>query len=103
MYHALKVTLDLYLARLAEQGEFEHLAGEGKPLDLSQDAPTAIDKLLAEAGARPVPVLLKRDIQALREQIAATVNPAARHVLMRKLADTHTRLAIEIEAYNRYR
>jgi hypothetical protein len=103
MTHPLNLTLDLYLQRMAARGAFDHLDGEGAPLDISGDAPSVIDKLLREADAKPVPVLLSQEIAALRTQLAATEHIAERRVLQKTIADRQTRLAIEIEAYNRFR
>jgi hypothetical protein len=102
MAHPLNLTIDLFLSRMEAQGEFDQLAGSGEPIaDLDAPAPTVIDKLLAESEAKPVPVVLNIEIAAIRERLRAEHDPAARKAIMKELADRQTRLAIEIEAYNR--
>lgn len=103
MSHPLNLTIDLLLHRMEENGEFDHLPGAGKPLDhLSDPVTTVLDRLLAEAGAKPVPVVLNAEIAAIRARLAETTDAGARKAVMRELADKLTRYAMEIEAYNRY-
>ncbi|SNT34693.1 DUF1992 domain-containing protein [Tropicimonas sediminicola] len=102
MAHPLNLTIDLFLSRMEARGEFDDLSGSGEPIpDLEGPAPSVIDKLLAESDARPVPVLLNIEIAALRERLNGEHDPALRKDIMKELADKQTRLAIEIEAYNR--
>ena len=102
MAHPLNLTIDLFLSRMEAKGEFDDLAGSGEPIpELDGPAPTVIDKLLAESDGKPVPVLLNMEIAAIRERLRAEHDPAQRLAIQKELADKQTRLAIEIEAYNR--
>ena len=102
MYHPLNLTLDLYLKRMAENGEFDHLEGEGKPIDLSPEAPTVLDKLMMEADVKPVVVLLNQKQIEIRSRLATVHDPVKRKSVLRELADIQTRIAIEIEAHKRF-
>ncbi|WP_068114072.1 DUF1992 domain-containing protein [Tropicimonas marinistellae] len=103
MSHPLNLTLEMMFQRLEAQGEFDHLAGAGQPIgNLSEPAPSVLDRIMAEADVKPVPVLLKIEIAAIRQRLAAERDPGARKDILRELADMQTRLAVEIEAYNRF-
>lgn len=102
MYHPLNLTLDLYLGRQAARGEFDHLEGEGMPLDLSAQAPSVLDKLMKEANVKPVVVLLSQKEVETRHRLSKARDPVTRRKILRELADLQTRIAIEIEAYSRF-
>ncbi len=103
MAHPLNLTIEYLLRRKEAEGEFDHLPGSGEPIEsLSEGAPSVFDRVLMEAGAKPVPVLLNIEIAAIRERLAAANDPQERKAIMKELADKQTRLAIEIEAYNKY-
>ncbi len=102
MYHPLNLTLDLYLQRMAAAGEFDHLEGEGKPLDLSPGGPGVMEKLLQEADVKPVIVVLQQKSTHLRSLLKNEGNPDGRRKIQRELADIHTRLAMEIEAWRAF-
>ena len=63
------------IADAIRRGEFDHLPGAGRPLDL-QDEPLVepeqrmANRILRNAGVAPAEVLLRREIAELRAQLA---------------------------------
>lgn len=73
------------------RGEFDHLPGAGRPLDLADDplVPAErrmMDHILKNAGVAPAEIGLRREIAALRTEIATLPAGAARDELRRRLA-----------------
>lgn len=91
------------LKALAE-GKLSGLEGEGKPLPDHPEA-ALVDpglamgmRIMAEAGALPPEVLLKRQVIAAQAALEAAEGPEARKAAMAKLADLTMRLALAEEA-----
>ena len=103
MHHPLNLTLDLYLQRMSDRGAFDHLEGAGKPLDLSQHAPSVLDKLMLESDVRPTVVVLIRQEVEIRKRLVEVRDPTIRKDILREIADVRTRIAIEIEATRSFR
>ena len=105
-----------WLSRLAERrilfsrarGELKGLAGEGKPLpdrpgDAFVDPGEAVGfRIMAEAGALPEEIRLKKRISDRRAVLAATEDAAGRRILEREIADLTMRLAMAEEARRRF-
>jgi len=105
-----------WLSRLVERrilaarakGALEGLEGEGKPLpDRPGDAfvdpgEAAGFRIMAEAGALPEEIRLKKRIEAARADLAAITDPAARRAAQRDLADLTMRLAMAEEARRKF-
>ena len=98
--------LSEYQIRKAErEGQLENLKGEGKPLpraaggDFSENVGF---RIMAEAGALPKEVELKREEDAQLKMLQATTNPALRKAEMKKLADIQLRRTIQEEARRKY-
>ncbi|MDV7144817.1 hypothetical protein R3X27_19220 [Tropicimonas sp. TH_r6] len=103
MHHPLNLTLDLYLKRKAEAGEFDHLEGEGKPLDLDPGRPGIIEKLLQEADVKPLVVMLHQKSTLLQGHLKDERDPDCRRRIQHQLADVQTRIGIEIETWRSLR
>ncbi|WP_158971505.1 DnaJ family domain-containing protein [Chachezhania sediminis] len=88
------------------EGQLDNLKGAGKPLQHSDGtgdfAEAAGFRIMAEAGAVPKEIELKKAVAAQLEVLKATVDPAARKEEMRKLADLQLKLAIQEEARRKY-
>jgi hypothetical protein len=91
--------------RLAEaQGQLQGLEGEGKPLperpgDALIDAGDAVGfRIMAEAGALPEEIVLKKQAAAQREVLATLTDPEARKAAMAELARIEMRQAMAEEA-----
>ena len=105
-----------WLGRLSErrilkslaEGRLQGLAGEGRPLpdrsgQAHLDAGEAIGfRIMAEAGALPEEIVLKKRVAAQRARLAALADPAERKAAMAELADLEMRQAIAEESRRRF-
>ncbi|SFC11782.1 DUF1992 domain-containing protein [Tropicimonas isoalkanivorans] len=92
------------LRKAEADGSLSNLSGAGKPLPDRPDAGlvdtgTAVGhRIMAEAGALPREISLKKELQALREQYAAESDPVAKKALMARMAEVQMRLGMEQDA-----
>lgn len=105
-----------WLSRLAErrmllaraQGKLSRLEGEGKPLpdrtaDAFVDPGEAVGfRIMAEAGALPEEIVLKKRLAEARARLAATEGAEARRAAEREVAELEMRLAMAEEARRRF-
>lgn len=105
-----------WLDRIAErqmlkaraEGKLSGLAGEGRPLpdrpgDAFIDPGEAIGfRIMAEAGALPEEITLKKAAEAQRARLAALTNPTERNAAMARLAEIEMREAMAREARRRF-
>ncbi|MCR9137765.1 MAG: DUF1992 domain-containing protein [Alphaproteobacteria bacterium] len=104
MSHPLDTIIESAIREAQARGEFDNLAGAGKPLeDVTNPADAVIDRLMKESKAVPPAVLLQRDIAACKDRLNRQGSEAARQRELKTLSDLQTRLAIELEAANKYR
>jgi hypothetical protein len=73
------------------RGEFAHLPGAGRPLAFDDDAMLSpeqrmTNKILGNAGFAPREVLLRRELAALRDEIAQLPAGALRQERLRRRA-----------------
>jgi len=105
-----------WLSRLAERrilfsrakGELDRLEGAGKPLperpgDAFVDPGEAIGfRIMAEAGALPEEITLKKRIAERRAALAQLHDATERRALEREIADLSMRLAMAQEARRKF-
>ncbi len=87
------------------EGQFDTLAGAGKPLPAAGDgdaAEAAGFRIMAEAGALPLEIELRKAVALQMTLLQATTDPDARKVEMARLADLQLRLAIQQEARRKF-
>jgi hypothetical protein len=89
-----------------ENGEFENLPGQGKPLNLDYLAGVPGDKraaftLLHNSGYLPEQVELLKEMADLRETLSACVDPEQTSVLTKKLRDLELRYNLSQELAGR--
>jgi len=86
------------------EGQLDNLKGAGKPLDLSGDgsADAVGFRIMAEAGALPREIELRKAVEAQTLVVRAAVDEAQRKVELKKLAELQLRLDIEQEARRRF-
>ena len=86
------------------EGQLTGLEGEGKPLperpgEAFVDTGTAVGhRIMAEAGALPQEITLKRALDAAREAWAEASDPAEKKARMAEIADLELKYAIAREA-----
>jgi len=86
------------------EGQFDSLKGAGKPLNLDGDGSAdAIGfRIMAEAGALPREIQLRKAVEAQVRILRGTTGEEARRREQKKLADLQLRLDIEQEARRRF-
>lgn len=86
------------------EGQFDKLKGAGKPLSDQPDGSTdAIGfRIMAEAGALPREIELRKAIESLMQTLPGLTDPAQRAAALKELADLQLRLDIEQEARRRF-
>ncbi len=97
-----------WMLKARAEGTLSGLEGEGKPLpdrtgDAFVSAGDAVGyRMMAEAGALPEEILLNREIDAVRAELADLTAPAARKAAMAKLARLEMRRNIAQEARRKF-
>ncbi len=87
------------------EGQLDHLKGEGEPLpaDVPGDAAAKVGfRIMAEAGALPREITLKKQIEAQKTAVARAIGTPDEKAAMQKLADLELRHSIEQEARRRF-
>jgi hypothetical protein len=87
------------------EGQFDNLTGAGQPLrsDFGADSVDAIGfRIMAEAGALPREVTLRKQVEDQTRILQQTTDPADRRREMARLADLQLRLDIEQEARRKF-
>lgn len=103
MSHPLNALINKVLNRAAETGEFDNLAGAGKPLPPQQSGKDPVlDRLLKQSRAKPPAVILKENINASQARLKDLTDPEERKAEMKVLADLQMQLTMELEAYRKY-
>ena len=79
------------ISEAIRRGEFDHLPGEGKPLEFDDEPFVSaeqrmVNHILKRAGCTPHEILLRKEIAALRQEIAALPPGPRRDALSRQLA-----------------
>ncbi len=99
-------------SKLAEQqirkaqaeGKLDNLKGAGKPLkrESGDTADAAGYRIMAEAGALPEEIQLRKAVEAQLAHLQTLTDPAERKTAMAKLADLQMRLSIAEEARRKF-
>ncbi len=93
------------IMRAQAEGQLDNLEGEGKPLPARAPGPldtAAGMRIMADAGAVPREIELKKEIETQRLVVQAAEGTLAWKKGMAKLADLQLRHAIEQEARKRF-
>lgn len=103
MAHPLDAMIKNAIREAQARGEFDNLAGAGKPIDnKANPADAVMDRLMKESKAAPPAVLLQQEIAACRDRLKNSSDEKARRQEQKNLSDLQTRLAIELEAARKY-
>jgi len=87
------------------EGQFDDLKGAGKPLPARGDGDFAEEagfRIMAEAGALPKEIELKKVLAAQARVVQATADPGQRKKEMAKFAEIQQALAIQEEARRKF-
>lgn len=88
------------------EGQFDNLAGAGKPLPPRASGGDVIEeagfRIMAEAGVVPEEIGLRKEIAAQKARMAEITDPALRKGAMAELARLELRHAIAMEARRKF-
>lgn len=100
MDHPLFDLIDQRIRDAQASGEFDNLAGAGKPLPNVDDRENAlINRLVRDSNAVPEIVSLSRELRRLRDELAATGDNTHRRDIMKDLSLMEARIAMARKAY----
>ena len=102
---SMKNLAERQILKAQAEGQLDGLAGEGEPLppDAGGDAAAAAGfRIMAEAGALPREIELKKQIDAQRAVAARAIGTPDEKAAMQKRADLELRHSIEQEARRRF-
>lgn len=100
MDHPLIDLINAKIREAEENGEFDNLAGAGKPLPKVDDPENAlINRLMKENGAVPEFVTLSRELTRLREELRETGDRTRRREIMTEMSMMDAKIAISRKAY----
>ena len=97
--------IERQILKAKAEGQLDDLEGAGKPLppaghgDMAEEAGF---RIMAEAGAVPEEVRLRREVTTQRQKLQNAGSSQQKREEMRKLADLELRLAIQEEARRKY-
>lgn len=95
--------IDLISAKIREaeaRGEFDNLAGAGKPLDLSDADADFLARALKDSDAVPEFVLLRRQLEELRAELP-NLPVSERKDVLRKIAELEPKIELAKQAWTR--
>ncbi|MEL6572501.1 MAG: DUF1992 domain-containing protein [Pseudomonadota bacterium] len=103
MTHPLDSLIDQIVGAATKRGEFDDLPGKGKPLPAVENPQDAVlARVMKEADATSPVVIIRKQILAAQDKLKGLTDPDARKAKMQVIADLHTQLAIEMEAFRKY-
>ena len=105
---SIESSIEARIREAIERGDFDNLAGRGKPLNLDDYFNTPEDLRMAFAMLKsnefvPEEVEIMREIAALREQLNDSQDPVAKEAIGKKLHDRSLALTLLLENRKRKR
>lgn len=103
MDHPLISLIDQAIAKAEREGQFDNLPGAGKPIDTSRDPMDALVERMREGAEVRSPIaVLRGQIVEAEEALKSCAGASERKAQMRVLSDLRLKLALEIEAVQRF-
>ncbi|MBO9399110.1 DUF1992 domain-containing protein [Shimia sp. R9_2] len=100
MDHPLIDLINQKIREAEEAGEFDNLAGAGKPLPKEEDPANAlINRLVKESGGVPEFVSLSRELAKLREELRETGDRTKRRDIMKDMSMMEARIEMARKAH----
>ncbi|WP_068312911.1 DUF1992 domain-containing protein [Polycladidibacter hongkongensis] len=100
--NGLDLLIEQQIAKAQSEGLFEDLEGAGKPLPKRNPHVDPMEeflyRMMAENGAVPQEIELKKQVDQLNEQLAQVTDKAERKGIMRQIADLQLKIDMEREA-----
>jgi hypothetical protein len=100
MDHPLIDLINQKIREAEDAGEFDNLAGAGKPLPKEDDPENALlNRLVKESGGVPEFVTLSRELAKLREELRETGDRTRRRDIMRDMSMMEARIDMARKAH----
>lgn len=100
MDHPLIDLINQKIREAEEAGEFDNLAGAGKPLPMEEDPENAlINRLVKESGGVPEFVSLSRELAKLRGELRETGDRTKRRDIMKDMSMMEVRIEMARKAH----
>ncbi|WP_422050476.1 DUF1992 domain-containing protein [Shimia sp.] len=100
MDHPLIDLINQKIREAEEAGEFDNLAGAGKPLPKEEDPENALlNRLVRESGGVPEFVSLSRELAKLREELRETGDRTKRRDIMKDMSMMEARIEMARKAH----
>lgn len=93
--------IDAMMKRARENGDFDNLPGQGKPLDPAKLKADPFAKVYGDGVMTPLGEI-QRDIDAARAKLSGVRDPDARRQLQETIAKLETKKAIEMETWKQF-
>ena len=105
---SIESSIEQRIREAIERGEFDNLAGRGKPLDLDAYFNTPEELRMAFAMLKsnefvPEEVEMLKEIKQLRAEVAEATDETEKAALIKKLNEKTLALTIALEKYKRKR
>jgi len=102
MAHPLEDLIDARIRAAQQDGMFDDLPGQGKPLAPEDDPENALlNRLMRENGAVPEFVSLSRELERLREELAETGDRTRRADILKEMSMMDAKIDLARKAYRR--
>jgi len=100
MDHPLIDLINQKIREAEEAGDFDNLAGAGKPLPKEDDTENALlNRLVKEAGAVPEFVSLSRELAKLRVELREAGDRTRRQEIMKEMSMMDARIELARKAH----
>lgn len=104
MKHPLSDLINRRIEQAFQDGAFDNLPGQGKPLTDMRDPMEALLQRAAEEGGGAIPhVSMREQLTEARAELKKLSDPRERREKLQQISDIQTRLAVELEQVRRNR
>lgn len=102
MDHPLIDLINQKIAAAQADGDFDNLAGAGKPLPKSDDPENdLVNRLIKESGGVPEFVSLSRELERLRDELRDTGDRTKRQDILKEMSMMEARIDLARKAHLR--
>lgn len=102
MLRGLRDMIERQIAKAQKEGQFDRLAGAGKPLPARDPQIDPGLKIMADAGVLPEEFDLKKQLDAARLAYQDAPDEETRKAIMSRIADLEMRYNISVDARRRF-
>lgn len=96
--------VDDIINKAIQNGEFDHLPGKGKPIQLQPPNPfeskqeTLLNNILKGSGVVPIEVQILKEMEGVRQRLDACTDDGQKHALRARLRELELKYAVQMDA-----